>query len=669
LCELENCSQNAAVTHEYVVFRSELDFQAHKRKKHAKTKNDLKAFSRINIEFNTVQNSGSSGSGGGGGGGSNRNNNYNRNRGGPNQQRNRNNYDNDDSNEDDYNNQRRRTQPQSKIQTTDIDPHVLRQSKEQYEREEADRKRLKNIERLKEQYKEYTTQNGNSSSAAASSVLNPAAEDESTLGATAIAPIAPKIEEEPSIAQLTNTTWRDLLGSGAAPVINRDEEFPSLATIGAAIGSSSSIIAQTSAKKSTAWSKNTPPTNNNINPTLSSSSKASSTSKKPAEAPILPLKQTQLDKVATFKLGGDSDDDSDSEFQLHNSKKSNKKNKNKKNAIKVNEPPTQIKSSSGPPPGFDSVKPDSSSKLKPSTAPPPGFSPIPSENHTQKEFIKPDNFDERNSELKSKLFLLFGHFNEAEFENFKELSIDFRASNLDASEYLIKSQKLLEPENVAKCSKKSQQESKILKLKFFDLVQEMLVLLPDQTKQQELYNAYIKLVESEGASSNQSSVWGDAIGGNKSNRLMKCQFCEQFFLNTEFNFHQSSHHAKELGATPTQSSQIRPNKSSVSVAQEDFPSLTSVSKNPLQTQLTSSRNNSNMSLANLISSPHLAKEETVHLKKQPVVVNLEDEFPALSTVVVPPSEMRYSAMPTPSIFSNPSSHLSILNKKKHRLQK
>ena len=52
LCELDDCSKNAAVTHEYVVFRSELDFQAHKKQKHAKTKTDSKNFAKLNIEFN-----------------------------------------------------------------------------------------------------------------------------------------------------------------------------------------------------------------------------------------------------------------------------------------------------------------------------------------------------------------------------------------------------------------------------------------------------------------------------------------------------------------------------------------------------------------------------------------------------------------------------------------
>ena len=52
LCELDDCSANAAQTHEYVVFRSELDFQAHKKQKHAKSKSDARAYGKLNIEFN-----------------------------------------------------------------------------------------------------------------------------------------------------------------------------------------------------------------------------------------------------------------------------------------------------------------------------------------------------------------------------------------------------------------------------------------------------------------------------------------------------------------------------------------------------------------------------------------------------------------------------------------
>jgi len=51
-------------------------------------------------------------------------------------------------------------------------------------------------------------------------------------------------------------------------------------------------------------------------------------------------------------------------------------------------------------------------------------------------------------------------------------------------------------------------------------------------------------------------------------------------------------------------------------------------------------------------------------------LNSEEEFPALGGMSIGGgNEPRYSAMPSASIFSNPSQHLSVLNKKKHRLQK
>jgi hypothetical protein len=52
LCEIDGCSKNGAETHEYVVFRTELDFQAHKKQKHAKNKGESKSFGKLNIEFN-----------------------------------------------------------------------------------------------------------------------------------------------------------------------------------------------------------------------------------------------------------------------------------------------------------------------------------------------------------------------------------------------------------------------------------------------------------------------------------------------------------------------------------------------------------------------------------------------------------------------------------------
>ena len=49
---MDKCSYNPAETHEYVVFRNELDLQAHKKQIHL----DLKNYGKINIEFNVRPN-------------------------------------------------------------------------------------------------------------------------------------------------------------------------------------------------------------------------------------------------------------------------------------------------------------------------------------------------------------------------------------------------------------------------------------------------------------------------------------------------------------------------------------------------------------------------------------------------------------------------------------
>lgn len=57
-------------------------------------------------------------------------------------------------------------------------------------------------------------------------------------------------------------------------------------------------------------------------------------------------------------------------------------------------------------------------------------------------------------------------------------------------------------------------------------------------------------------------------------------------------------------------------------------------------------------------------------KKSQQSFSAEEDFPSLSSGFPNnSSDHRFSSMPSASIFSNPSSHLSVLNKKKHRLQK
>ena len=70
--------------------------------------------------------------------------------------------------------------------------------------------------------------------------------------------------------------------------------------------------------------------------------------------------------------------------------------------------------------------------------------------------------------------------------------------------------------------------------------------------------------------------------------------------------------------------------------------------------------------AQLVSEKPVKVEATT--RKQPNF-SVEEDFPSLGGFNSNSGEPRFSSMPSASIFSNPSSHLSVLNKKKHRLQK
>jgi hypothetical protein len=255
-----------------VVFRAELDFQAHKKQKHAKNKSDLRNYSKINIEFNTTNSrdrfqrnaaaaaGGNNNRGGGGGGGGGR---YNNNSAA-------NNIDYSDGDDEQYNtarssnssyqsqqrrnnNNKNNSNQLSKIQTVEVDVNTLRESREQYERDEQERKRQKNSDKLREQYERYE----NSINAAASSNSNETARQQSELRTVESPTTAASASQAESVlpsasasqagaavvvTQPVNTTWRDLIGSGSMPSMNKEVEFPSLAALGQAIEAKSSAL-------------------------------------------------------------------------------------------------------------------------------------------------------------------------------------------------------------------------------------------------------------------------------------------------------------------------------------------------------------------------------------------------------------------------------------------
>ncbi len=223
-------------------------------------------------------------------------------------------------------------------------------------------------------------------------------------------------------------------------------------------------------------------------------------------------------------------------------------------------------------------------------------------------------------------------------------------------------------------------ENRSLKTKFLDLVQEMIVLLPDVNKQRELFEAHADSVRQLLADSDQdvtvssaNSAWADKAvrpSGAKPTstlvtKLVSCAHCGQYFLNTEVNFHNSTHHAKQIGSMQVATHRNRPGQ-----ILEDFPSLSATVPAPRQQSSFNSSASSSLPASAILNKPkqqeNAIKTETRKAAKPP---RDTDDFPALSSTVAVSAENRFSAMPSATIFNMPSSHLSILNKKKHRLQK
>ncbi|KAK3600899.1 hypothetical protein CHS0354_019252 [Potamilus streckersoni] len=193
------------------------------------------------------------------------------------------------------------------------------------------------------------------------------------------------------------------------------------------------------------------------------------------------------------------------------------------------------------PPGFGSV---SSQKT-----PPPGFSVQPntaSEGKTlmdigigtlmpmltdivKFEYRQPDEFQDRNiwliSEIKHSL-----DSDSSQFGEFKSFSADFRRGDMHAEEYY------------RRC------ESLLGKKKFALVFPELLALLPDIEKQQELLTVYMqmeKLISKDKGSdilkistrsSNSRGSWSMTLSG-----FLTCQTCRQVLVRKDYNSHVKQH--------------------------------------------------------------------------------------------------------------------------------
>lgn len=210
--------------------------------------------------------------------------------------------------------------------------------------------------------------------------------------------------------------------------------------------------------------------------------------------------------------------------------------------IKTLSPPATV---SLPPPGLENAAPK----------PPPGFTGIPLNSNVQEPsssantsaalsggYRVPDDFQQRNLDLilSIKSYL---HNDESKFNQFKNYSAQFRQSVISASQYHRSCKDLL-GEN------------------FNRIFNELLVLLPDTSKQQELLTAHgdSKALEKQTGggkkNKNKKNAWQTPTFSAAELDCQVCPTCRQVLAPKDFNSHKSLH----------------------TVESEEFPSLQSISR-------------------------------------------------------------------------------------------
>ena len=198
-----------------------------------------------------------------------------------------------------------------------------------------------------------------------------------------------------------------------------------------------------------------------------------------------------------------------------------------------------------PPPGFmrspagSKPPPPGLSKAPNSSNPPPGFiahsakvekealnekPSLPmSSDLTNFQYTQPDNFPERNKTLIETIQLMCST-DTKKFTDFKTLSGEFRRSEVPASLYY------------TKC------ESILGKTIFHQIFSELLALLPDIDKQQELLSVYLSTLKTEekvksaGKYKDSKGAWTPSTSG-----FLTCQICRQVLQRKDYNVHATSH--------------------------------------------------------------------------------------------------------------------------------
>ncbi|XP_054445375.1 E3 ubiquitin-protein ligase ZNF598 isoform X2 [Pteronotus mesoamericanus] len=206
-----------------------------------------------------------------------------------------------------------------------------------------------------------------------------------------------------------------------------------------------------------------------------------------------------------------------------------------------------------PPPGFSTVVlpkgtplPPPPGLVPPVSKPPPGFSSLPSPSPTcvpstttttkaprltpaPRAYLVPENFRERNLQLIQSI-KDFLQSDEARFSEFKSHSGEFRQGVISAAQYYKSCRDLL-GENFQK------------------IFNELLVLLPDTAKQQELLSAHTDFrgqerLPSTKAKKNKKSAW-QASTRQVGLDCCVCPTCQQVLANGDVSSHQALHTARD----------------------------------------------------------------------------------------------------------------------------
>lgn len=192
-------------------------------------------------------------------------------------------------------------------------------------------------------------------------------------------------------------------------------------------------------------------------------------------------------------------------------------------------PPGLVPPISKPPPGFSSFLPSSHSTCVPSTTTTTTTMKAPRLAPTPGAYLVPENFRERNLQLIQSI-KDFLQSDEACFSKFKSHSGEFRQGMISAAQYYKSCRDLL-GENFQK------------------IFSELLALLPDTAKQQELLSAHTDFCSHERPPSSKSKKNKKNVWQTSTQQLgldcCVCPTCQQVLAHGDISSHQALHAARD----------------------------------------------------------------------------------------------------------------------------